>query len=45
LATFSTVVARLGVGQNNQALLADTAATTGLRWGDDIAILQIMQAI
>jgi len=33
------------VGNIPQNLLPDTAATTGMRWGDDIAILTIMQAI
>ena len=45
LATFSTVVARLPIGANGQVLIPDTSATTGLRWADDIAILQIMQAL
>lgn len=33
------------VGNISQTILADTAATTGTRWGDDMAILTIMQAI
>jgi len=33
LQTFSTVPVRLPVGSNGQALLADSAETTGLRWG------------
>lgn len=32
LYTYSTADARLGVGSNNQQLLADSAQTTGLKW-------------
>jgi len=32
LYTYSTADARLGVGTNNQTLLADSAAATGLKW-------------
>ena len=32
LFTFSTVDARLGVGSNNQILVADSAEATGLKW-------------
>jgi hypothetical protein len=45
LATFSTVVARLPIGGNGQALIVDTSTSTGLAWSDDIEILQIMQAL
>lgn len=30
---FSTVAARLGVGSNNQILIADSAQTLGIKWG------------
>ena len=33
LFTFTTVDARLGVGTNGQALLADSTTATGLKWG------------
>lgn len=33
LFTFSTVPTRLGVGTDGQALLADSTASTGLKWG------------
>lgn len=42
--TQNDTVARLGVGGNNQVLLADSTQTTGVRWGDDLAIMQIMGA-
>lgn len=45
LLTYTTGVARLGVGANNQVLIADSSQSSGLRWADDIAILQIMQAL
>jgi len=34
LFTFTTVDARLGVGTNGQALVADSTAATGLKWGN-----------
>ena len=45
LATFSTVVARLPIGQNGQVLIADSSTSTGLAWSDDVEILIIMQAL
>jgi len=33
LLTYSTTAARLGVGTNGQALIADSTASTGLKWG------------
>ena len=33
LFTFSTIPTRLGVGSNNQTLLADSAQATGIKWG------------
>ena len=37
LFTFSTVDARLGVGTNNQILVADSAEATGLKWATPAA--------
>lgn len=37
LFTFSTVPTRLGVGTDGQALLADSTASTGLKWGSATA--------
>jgi hypothetical protein len=34
LFTFTTVDARLGVGTNGQSLVADSAQSTGLKWGE-----------
>jgi hypothetical protein len=49
-ATASSTPARLGIGNGTvgnipQNLLPDPAQSTGLRYGDDIAVLNIMQAI
>ena len=49
-ASASSTPARLGVGNGvvgniPQNLLPDPAQSTGLRYGDDIALLNIMQAI
>jgi len=49
-ASASSTPARLGVGNGAvvnipQNLLPDPAQSTGLRYGDDIALLNIMQAI
>jgi hypothetical protein len=45
VATGDNVIARVGVGADGQVLLADSSQTTGVRWGDDDRILQLMQAI
>lgn len=45
LATFSTAVARLPIGQNGQVLIVDTSTSTGLAWSDDVEVLIIMQAL
>jgi hypothetical protein len=37
VAAASQSVTRLGVGSNNQILIADSAATNGLRWGSVVA--------
>jgi hypothetical protein len=46
LFTFSTVDARLGVGSNNQILVADSTASTGLKWATPGAgkIIQVVSA-
>jgi hypothetical protein len=49
-ASASSTPARLGIGNGTvgnipQNLLPDPAQSTGLRYGDDIALLNIMQAI
>jgi hypothetical protein len=45
VATGDNVIARVGIGADGQVLLADSSQTTGVRWGDDDRILQLMQAI
>ena len=46
LFTFSTVDARLGVGANDQILMADSTASTGLKWATPASggkVLQVVQ--
>jgi len=45
VATASSTVTRLGVGANGQSLLADSSQASGVRWGDDDIINQVMQAL
>jgi hypothetical protein len=45
VATGDNVIARVGIGADGQVLLADSSQTSGVRWGDDDRILQLMQAI
>jgi hypothetical protein len=42
--TASAAIARVGVGGNGQALFADSSQTAGVRWGDDLAIMNLMGA-
>ena len=42
--TGASSVNRLGVGANFQTLIADSNAAIGVRWGDDITVLDIMGA-
>ena len=43
--TADNTVTRVGVGGDGQVLLADSSQTSGVRWGDDDRVLQLMQAI
>jgi hypothetical protein len=43
--TGDNVITRVGVGADGQVLLADSSQTSGVRWGDDDRVLQLMQAI
>ena len=52
VATGDNVVTRVAVGTGStasggtpQALVPDSTQTSGVRWGDDLLILQFMQAI
>lgn len=40
--TGDNVIARVGVGAKDQLLIADSAATPGVRWGDDYIINAVM---
>ena len=42
--TGASAVNRLGVGANFQTLIADSNASIGVRWGDDIQVLTLMGA-
>ena len=42
--TGASSVNRLGVGANFQTLIADSNASIGVRWGDDIQVLTLMGA-
>ena len=44
-ATASATPANLAVGVSLQSLIPDSTTSTGLRWADDLNIIQIMQAI
>jgi hypothetical protein len=43
--TGDNVITRVGVGSSLQTLIPDSTQTAGVRWGDDLLILQFMQAI
>ena len=43
--TGDNVITRVGVGANDQILFADSTQTSGVRWGDDDRIYQVMQAL
>ena len=43
--TGDNVITRVGVGANDQVLFADSTQTSGVRWGDDDRIYQVMQAL
>jgi hypothetical protein len=43
--TADNVVTRVAVGSSLQTLIPDSTQTAGVRWGDDLLILQFMQAI
>ena len=45
LFTFSTVNDRLGVGSNNQILVADSTASTGLKWATPAAGGKVLQVV
>ena len=42
--TANATIARVGVGGNGQTLFADSSQTAGVRWGDDLAIMNLMGA-
>jgi hypothetical protein len=42
--TASSTVTNQAIGGNYQTLIADSAVTNGLRWGDDLRLLDIMGA-
>jgi hypothetical protein len=43
--TADNTVTRVAVGSSLQTLIPDSTQTAGVRWGDDLLILQFMQAI
>jgi hypothetical protein len=45
VATGDNVVTNVTVGANDQTLFADSTQTSGVRWGDDDRIYQVMQAL
>jgi hypothetical protein len=45
VATGDNVITRVGVGSSLQTLIPDSTQTAGVRWGDDLLVLQFMQAI
>jgi hypothetical protein len=45
VATGDNVVTNVTVGSSLQSLIPDSTQTAGVRWGDDLLVLQFMQAI
>lgn len=44
-ATASATPSKIAVGASLQSLIPDTTQSTGLRWGNDLLIIDVMQAI
>jgi len=42
--TASAAITNVAVGANYQTIVADSTTTAGVRWGDDITILDVMGA-
>ena len=43
--TADNVIDRFAVGSTLQTLIPDSTQTAGVRWGDDLLVLQLMQVI